>query len=126
MEDNAVARAVVLLRQRGALFAYLFGSRAVGEERAESDTDVAAFFGSPDADPIALGRNLPPGVDLLILDSAPLELAGRVATKGVLLFRNLLVHQYAVIDDRRVIALLARLEDLESFVAAVAALAEAG
>lgn len=29
---------------------------------------------------------MPPGVDLLVLDRAPLELAGRVATSGKLLF----------------------------------------
>ncbi len=29
---------------------------------------------------------MPDGVDLLVLDSAPLELAGRVALNGVLLF----------------------------------------
>lgn len=30
--------------------------------------------------------DLPPGVDLLVLNGAPLELAGRVSTEGVLLF----------------------------------------
>ena len=29
---------------------------------------------------------MPPGVDLLVLDHAPLELAGRVAARGRLLF----------------------------------------
>jgi uncharacterized protein len=29
---------------------------------------------------------LPPGVDLLVLSGAPLELAGRVALEGILLF----------------------------------------
>ena len=29
---------------------------------------------------------LPPDVDLLVLDGAPLELAGRVAVSGILLF----------------------------------------
>lgn len=36
-------------------------------------------------------------------------------------FRNLLVHEYAVIDDERVVAYLDRLEDLERFIASVAA-----
>lgn len=30
--------------------------------------------------------DVPPGVDLLVLDTAPLELAGRVAVDGLLLF----------------------------------------
>ena len=33
-----------------------------------------------------MAAHLPPGVDLLVLDTAPLELAGRVAMHGVLLF----------------------------------------
>jgi uncharacterized protein len=31
-------------------------------------------------------RLMPPGVDLLVLDHAPLELAGRVAARGRLIF----------------------------------------
>lgn len=34
-------------------------------------------------------------------------------------FRNLLVHEYAAIDDRIVVANLDRLDDLEAFVDAV-------
>ena len=36
-------------------------------------------------------------------------------------FRDLLVHEYAAIDDERVVANLGRIEDLERFVGAVAA-----
>lgn len=36
-------------------------------------------------------------------------------------FRNLLVHQYADIDDRRVVAMLGEVGDLEAFVNAVGA-----
>ena len=31
---------------------------------------------------------MPSGVDLTVLDTAPLELAGRIATEGVLLFSD--------------------------------------
>lgn len=79
--------AVAVLRQAGARFAYLHGSRAVGRQRADSDIDIAAYFGGP-RPPNAFDVLLPPGVDLLVLDNAPLELAGRVAVGGTLLFED--------------------------------------
>jgi len=81
---SATAAAVAVLRQAGARFAYLHGSRATGEHRPDSDIDVAAYFGN--RPPNVFDVLLPPRVDLLILDSAPLELAGRVAVGGKLLF----------------------------------------
>jgi hypothetical protein len=50
----------------------------------DSDIDIAAYFG--DQPPNSFDVLLPPGADLLVLDGAPLELAGRVATGGRLLF----------------------------------------
>jgi predicted nucleotidyltransferase len=71
------------LRAAGARFAYLHGSRVSGATTARSDLDVAAWFGRPvDAWTV----ELPAGSDLLVLDTAPLELAGRVAQHGRLLF----------------------------------------
>ncbi|CAN5660754.1 MAG: type VII toxin-antitoxin system HepT family RNase toxin [Ilumatobacteraceae bacterium] len=40
-------------------------------------------------------------------------------------FRNLLVHQYADVDDERVVAMLEEVGDLETFVTAVSAWVEA-
>ena len=37
-------------------------------------------------------------------------------------FRNVLVHNYAVVDDRQVVAYLQQLDDIDSFVAAMSAL----
>jgi hypothetical protein len=51
---------------------------------AESDIDIAAYFGG--RPPNSFDVLPPPGVDLLVLDDAPLELAGRVALGGRLLF----------------------------------------
>lgn len=73
------------LRAAGARFAFVHGSRADGSERPGSDIDVAAWFDGHDPAPWTIG-DLPEGVDLLVLDRAPLELAGRVALHGVLLF----------------------------------------
>jgi predicted nucleotidyltransferase len=75
----------VLLRAAGARFAFVHGSRAHDRPRPDSDLDVAAWFdGVLDEDD--LRSRLPADVDLLVLDDAPLELAGRVAQHGVLLF----------------------------------------
>jgi hypothetical protein len=75
---------VAMLRSAGAKFAFVFGSRAEGRATPVSDLDVAAWWGTDPPAPweVFLGGN----VDLLVLDSAPLELAGRVAQDGVLLF----------------------------------------
>lgn len=72
-----------LLTAAGARFAYLHGSRVSGVPTEGSDVDVAAYFGQP-VDSWTV--DLPPGLDLLVLDTAPLELAGRVAMRGELLF----------------------------------------
>lgn len=75
---------VDILRRAGARFAFVHGSRVVGTARPGSDVDVAVWFGG--ADPSAWEIALPYAVDLLVLDRAPLELAGRVAMRGALLF----------------------------------------
>lgn len=75
---------VVALREAGARFALLHGSRAAGPHRPDSDTDVAAWWGG--SAPASFEIALPPGVDLLVLDTAPLELRGRIAQHGLLLF----------------------------------------
>lgn len=77
--------AVDALRRAGARFAFLHGSQSYGTARPSSDIDVAAWWGS-DNRPDSWDVDLPPGVDLLVLDEAPLELAGRVAVGGRLLF----------------------------------------
>ncbi len=78
---------IALLRAAGGRFAFLHGSRVTGVARADSDLDVAVWFGAP-SDDLALRSRLPAGVDLLVLDDAPLELAGRVALHGRLLFEG--------------------------------------
>jgi predicted nucleotidyltransferase len=82
--DAVIAQAVAELRRAGARFGYLHGSRASDRHRPDSDIDVAAYFGH--RPPSAFEVLLPAGVDLLVLDGAPLELAGRVAVGGRLLF----------------------------------------
>lgn len=90
MDDEEVRRliaeAVTALEGVGAVFGYLHGSRATVAHRVDSDIDVAAFFGADP--PQSYDVLLPPPVDLLVLNTAPLELAGRVAATGQLLFER--------------------------------------
>lgn len=75
---------VNVLRSSGAGFALVFGSQARGTARPTSDLDVAAWWSAEAPQPWEL--DLPPGVDLVDVERIPLELAGRVACEGVVLF----------------------------------------
>lgn len=72
------------LRNAGAAFALVFGSRARGDHRRHSDLDVGAWWSS--GAPASWEVAVPDGVDLVVLNAAPLELAGRIALDGVVLF----------------------------------------
>ncbi|MEJ2867510.1 nucleotidyltransferase domain-containing protein [Actinomycetospora sp. OC33-EN08] len=82
--DERRAGIVAALRSAGARFGFLHGSRAAGTHHPDSDVDVAGWWG--EHAPPAFEVDLPADVDLLVLDDAPLLLAGRVAMHGVLLF----------------------------------------
>jgi predicted nucleotidyltransferase len=84
MDEALREESVARLRAAGARFAFLHGSRAAGTARADSDADVAAWWDG--AAPAPWDVALPHGVDLLVLNGAPLELAGRVALRDALLF----------------------------------------
>jgi uncharacterized protein len=78
------ATVVSQLRKAGASFALVFGSRARGDHHPASDLDVAAWWAIDP--PNAWDVQLSPGVDLVLLNAAPLELAGRIALEGEVLF----------------------------------------
>ncbi|MEZ5383367.1 MAG: nucleotidyltransferase domain-containing protein [Microthrixaceae bacterium] len=82
-EDQRQA-ALDALRAAGASFALVFGSQARGDAHAGSDLDVAGWWSHSPPPPWDVA--VPEGVDLLVLNGAPLELAGRVALEGELLF----------------------------------------
>ncbi|NQW73470.1 MAG: nucleotidyltransferase domain-containing protein [Actinobacteria bacterium] len=84
MDASVIDCAVKQLRASGAEFAYLHGSRASGNARPDSDFDVAAYFANPV--PASFEVDVPTEIDLLILNDAPLEIAGRIALDGRLLF----------------------------------------
>lgn len=77
---------VEILRAAGATFAFLHGSttREPGSQSPARDLDVGAWWVSDP--PPSFAVVLPPGVDLTVLNTAPLELAGTIAARGHLLF----------------------------------------
>ena len=87
METVTIDEQVVIdaLRAAGARFALVHGSRAGGEpSRPDSDLDVGAWWNG--TAPAAWEVTLPGYVDLVVLNDAPLWLAGRIAQYGRLLF----------------------------------------
>jgi len=82
MDHAVLTRALDRLRVGGAYFAYLHGSQVTGTADENSDIDLATLFHDPAPSSFAL--DLPPGVDLMVLNSAPLEVAGRIACHGTL------------------------------------------
>ncbi len=85
--EAVLEETVGILRDEGAVFGYLHGSRNDGgPASSSSDIDVAAHFAG--RAPQSYDVLLPTAVDLLVLDRAPLELAGRVAARGKLLFED--------------------------------------
>lgn len=81
VDEQSVAAA---LRAAGARFALVHGSRARATARPDSDLDVGAWWGAVAPAPWRVG--VPDHVDLVVLDRAPLWLAGRIAQHGRLLF----------------------------------------
>lgn len=79
-------------KEKGFAAAYLFGSVARGEQRADSDVDVAVLPGVRKSGlehlevstQQALQGLLHCKVDLVVLDGAPADLAHRVLRDGVL------------------------------------------
>jgi uncharacterized protein len=84
VSGEAERQAATALRRAGARFAFVHGSRATGTTRPDSDLDVAAWWGESPPPPSDV--DVPDRVDLVVLDTAPLWLAGRVAMHGRLLF----------------------------------------
>ena len=82
--DALRAEVTAALRAAGASFALLHGSRVTGRHRPDSDVDVAAWW--PGDAPASFDITLPAGIDVVVLNGAPLELAGRIAMDGELLF----------------------------------------
>lgn len=82
-----------LLAAAGVRFAYLFGSRATGDHRLDSDADVAVCTERPLtllaesrlADDLVAALDVP-AVDLVDLRRAPLRLLGRILADGIVIY----------------------------------------
>lgn len=101
MDTDLVARleqaADQAFRGTPVRFAYLFGSRATGRPRPDSDTDVAVHLGGQvdRADELTVAFGLVhqladearlPDLDFVVLDRAPLTLVGRVLSSRVVIY----------------------------------------
>lgn len=98
--DDIVERlrsaAHAVLAGRPVAVAYLFGSHARHQARPDSDVDVALLMpaASPDerfAAQLRIGSRLStatglPDVDVVVLDDAPLRVAGRVIQEGTVIY----------------------------------------
>lgn len=92
MKDSEGVRSA--LRQAGVAVAWLFGSRAVGAARADSDVDLAVLV-APDRSSLTLRElaeltqllegMLAAPVDIVDFDTAPLELQASIVTTGQVL-----------------------------------------
>jgi uncharacterized protein len=93
MDDELPFRIAEIVARHPVAFSYLFGSVARGEDRPESDVDVAVHF-EPGMDAatrfdraLRLGGELEVAlkraVDVVDLEEAPLRLAGRILTERV-------------------------------------------
>jgi hypothetical protein len=73
-----------VLRRYGAVFALVFGSRALGTARPDSDTDIEFWAPSMVTD-WSLWAEFPDSIDILDLNRAPDYLTGRVALHGLVI-----------------------------------------
>jgi uncharacterized protein len=87
-------RAIFAADPREALAAYLFGSFARGTARPDSDVDIAVLYGAPPPSTLAapqlvleadLDRILRREVQVIALDTAPIDLVHRVLRDGKLI-----------------------------------------
>jgi predicted nucleotidyltransferase len=88
---------VFAARNEDAAVVYLFGSVARGEDRPDSDVDVAVLYGKPAEAGLAglrlalagdLEARLGRRVDLVVLDGQPPDLVHRVLRDGLIVLEN--------------------------------------
>lgn len=92
---------------------YLFVTTIEGCLDAAHHVAAAEGFGPADTNAAAM---------LLLSRHDVLSSPTAAAMAQAVRFRNLLVHGYAVVDDRRVVAYLENLDDIDGFLAALSAL----
>ena len=92
----AALRVEVPRRIPGLAAAYLFGSVARGDARSDSDIDVGLLYETApaltlEAQPFMVAAELEShfgrSVDLIVMNTAPVDLVHRILAEGVLLFQ---------------------------------------
>lgn len=93
--DSLKGAAAEILHDRGILAAYVFGSRAKGTARPDSDVDVG-YYMLPGHQPLSgreelelaarLGDRISHEVDFRGLDRAPLDVRGRIAEESIRIY----------------------------------------
>lgn len=95
VEERLRRAAPLAFEGSGVVFAYLFGSRAAGRARPDSDVDVAVYIAPPAQDPVAEALRLAArledasgvgGIEVVVMNEAPLPLLGRILRERVVLY----------------------------------------
>ncbi len=95
VEERLRTAAPVAFEGSGVVFAYLFGSRATGRARPDSDVDVAVYLDPPPRDPLAEALALAArledasgvgGIEVVVMNDAPLPLLGRILRERIVLY----------------------------------------
>jgi predicted nucleotidyltransferase len=92
VEERLQAAAPTAFEGTGVLFAYLFGSRATGRARPDSDVDVAVYLDPPPPDPLAAALALAArleeasgvgDIEVVVMNDAPLPVLGRILRERI-------------------------------------------
>ncbi|HXF71372.1 MAG TPA: nucleotidyltransferase domain-containing protein [Actinomycetota bacterium] len=95
VEERLRRAAPAAFEDSGVVFAYLFGSRATGRARPDSDVDVAVYLDRAPADPLAEALALAGrleeasgvgGIEVVVMNDAPLPLVGRILRERIVLY----------------------------------------
>ncbi|HXF71171.1 MAG TPA: nucleotidyltransferase domain-containing protein [Actinomycetota bacterium] len=95
VEERLRRAAPAAFEGSGVVFAYLFGSRATGHARPDSDVDVAVYLDPPPEDPLAAAlalagrleeRSGVGGIEVVVMNAAPLPLLGRILRERIVIF----------------------------------------
>lgn len=95
-EARIISAAAATFEDAPVLFAYLYGSRATGRARPDSDVDIAVYL-TPDILPerylelrlrlaTPFQRVMRAEVEVVVLNEAPLALTGRVLRERVVIY----------------------------------------
>lgn len=94
MEDRLRTLRTLLAEREGIALAYLFGSQARGDAGPASDLDLAVLVDAPSAEfryrlAYVVGEVLGEArVDVVLLNSAPVELIYAIISEGVLVYQR--------------------------------------